>query len=58
MGPRGLWRLHAILVAGRDLDEVRAWRSGDCTGDFLILLGRRIVSDRREGATVAVVVYC
>ena len=48
----------AISVAGRDLDEVRAWLAGNCEGDYLIVLGRRVVFERRKDAALAVVTFC
>ncbi len=40
----------AVPIAGRDPEEVRQWLAENCTGDYLIVLGRRIVFERREDA--------
>ena len=48
----------AIPVAGHDLDEVRAWCAENSVGDFLIVLGQRVVFERREDAALAVVTFC
>ena len=48
----------AVSVAGCDLDEVREWCAENCIGDFLIVLGRRVVFERREDAALAVVTFC
>ena len=48
----------AVPIAGRGLDEVRAWLAGNCTGDYLIVLGQRVVFERREDAALAVVTFC
>ena len=42
----------SIPVYGRDLDEVRAWCAENCGGDFLIVLGPRVVFQLREDATL------
>jgi len=41
-----------------DLDEVRAWLAENCGGDYLIVLGKRVVFERREDAALAVVTFC
>jgi hypothetical protein len=38
----------AVPIAGRDLEEVREWLAENCTGDYLIVLGQRVVFERRE----------
>ncbi len=48
----------AVPIAGRDLDEVREWLAENCEGDYLIVLGRRVVFERREDAALAVVTFC
>ena len=47
-----------VPIAGHDLDEVREWLAENCTGDYLIVLGRRVVFERREDAALAVVTFC
>ena len=48
----------AVPIAGRDLDEVRAWCAENSVGDFLIVLGQQVVFERREDAALAVVTFC
>ena len=48
----------AVPIAGHDLDKVREWLAEHCTGDFLVLLGQRVVFERREDAALAVVAFC
>ncbi len=48
----------AVPIAGHDLGEVRAWLAENCGGDYLIVLGQRVVFERREGAALAVVTFC
>ena len=48
----------AVPIAGHNLDEVRAWCSENCTGDFLVVLGQRVVFERREDAVLEVVTFC
>ena len=48
----------AAPIAGRDLDDVREWLLENCRGDFLVVLGRRVVFERREDAALAVVTFC
>ena len=48
----------AVSVAGRDLDEVRAWCAENCMADYLIVLGQRVVFERRGDAALAVVTFC
>ena len=48
----------AVPIAGHDLDEVREWLAETCTGDYLIVLGQRVVFGRREDAALAVVTFC
>jgi hypothetical protein len=40
-------------MAPADLDEVRAWCPEHCRGEFLIVLGPRVVFQLREGAALA-----
>ncbi len=40
----------AVPIAGHDSDEVRAWFAENCGGDYLIVLGQRVVFERREDA--------
>ena len=47
----------AVPIAGRDLDEVRKWLAENCRGDFLVVLGRRVVFEHREDAASAVVTF-
>ncbi len=48
----------AVTIAGQDLDEVREWLAENCQGDYLVVLGRRVVFERREDAALAVVAFC
>ncbi len=48
----------AVPIAGHDLDEVREWLAENCEGDYLIVLGQRVVFERREDAALAVVTFC
>ena len=48
----------AVPIAGRDLDEARAWLAENCRGDFLVVLGERVVFERREDAALNVVTFC
>ena len=48
----------AVPIAGHDLDEVREWLAENCTGDYLIVLGRRVVFERREDAALTLVTFC
>ena len=43
----------SIPIYRRDLDAVRAWCNGNCTGDFLSVLGPRVVFQLREDAALA-----
>ena len=36
-----------------DLDEVRVWCTENCRGDFVIVLGRRVLFQSREDAALA-----
>ncbi len=53
------WERHSggerisIPVHAHDLPDVRAWCNGNCEGDFLIVLGPRVVFQLREGAAFA-----
>ncbi len=40
----------AVPIAAHDSDEVRAWFAENCGGDYLIVLGQRVVFERREDA--------
>jgi hypothetical protein len=48
----------AAPIAGHDLAEVREWCSENCEGDFMIVLGQRVVFARREDAALALVTFC
>ena len=48
----------AVPIAGHDLDKVREWLAENCGGDYLIVLGQRVVFERREDAALAVVTFC
>ncbi len=48
----------AVPIAGHDLGEVRAWLAENCIGDYLIVLGQRVVFERREDAALAMVTFC
>ena len=48
----------AVPIAGCDLDGVREWLAENCEGDYLIVLGRRVVFENREDAALAVVAFC
>ena len=48
----------AAPIAGHDPAEVRAWLAEDCRGDYLIVVGQRVVFERREDAALAVVTFC
>lgn len=53
------WEHHAdgqhisVPIDPANLDEVRIWCSENCEGDFLIVLGRRVVFQSREDAALA-----
>lgn len=53
------WERHAdgqhisIPISPSDLDEVRAWCGEHCRGDFMVVLGRRVVFQSREDAALA-----
>ena len=59
VGADAAWERHpdtsyiSIPVYRRDLDEVRAWCAENCEGDFLIVLGPRVVFQLREDAALA-----
>ncbi len=42
-----------IPIHARDLDDVRAWCNEHCEGDFLVVLGPRVVFQLREDAALA-----
>ena len=48
----------AVPIAGRHLEEVRAWLAENCRGDFLVVLGQRVLFERREDAALAAVTFC
>lgn len=58
-GTATYWERHAdgayisIPIEPGDLDEVRAWCGEHCRGDFMIVLDRRVVFERREDAALA-----
>ena len=43
----------SIPISPRDADDVRAWCSKVCRGDFIICLGRRVVFAKRDDAALA-----
>ena len=48
----------AVPIAGHDLGEGRAWLAENCRGDFLVVLGQRVVFKHREDAALTVVTFC
>lgn len=56
---KGAWDRHDdgqyifILISCRDLDEVRAWCGENCQGDFIVVLGQRVLFQSREDAALA-----
>jgi hypothetical protein len=59
MAASGAWECHGdgayipIPIAYRDLDEVREWCAENCHGDFVIVLGQRVLFQSREDAALA-----
>lgn len=55
----GTWDRHdggtyiSIPIQYADLDEVREWCAENCKGDFVIVLGRRVLFQSREDAALA-----
>jgi hypothetical protein len=43
----------SIPISPREADDVRAWWRVRYRGDFLIVLGRRVVFERRKDAALA-----
>ena len=43
----------SIPVRWREIDDARAWCAAHCRGDFLVVLGPRIVFQLREDAALA-----
>jgi hypothetical protein len=43
----------SVPIRYADLDEVRAWCGDNCEGDFVIVLGRRVLFQSREDAALA-----
>jgi len=43
----------SIPIRPHEVDAVREWCAEHCEGDFLIVLGRRIVFERRDDAALA-----
>lgn len=43
----------AIPISPGDADEVRAWCAEHCMGDYMIVLGGRVVFQRGEDAALA-----
>jgi hypothetical protein len=43
----------SVPIPWRDLDSARAWCSENCTGDFVIVLGQRVASERHDDAALA-----
>lgn len=48
----------AVPIRPVDADEVRAWCSASCKGDFMIVLGRSVVFALREDAALAALWWC
>ncbi|GAA0576880.1 hypothetical protein GCM10009416_14330 [Craurococcus roseus] len=57
--PSAGWERHedgthiAIPIPPAKVDEVRAWCAEHCAGDYMIVLGRRVVFQSREDAALA-----
>jgi hypothetical protein len=55
----GAWDRHddgtyiSIPIRYADLDGVRAWCAENCAGDFVIVLGQRVLFQSREDASLA-----
>ncbi len=55
------WERHScgayisIPINPRDLDAAREWCNENCEGDFLIILGRRMIFQFREDAALATI---
>ena len=45
----------SVPIAPALIDEVRAWCGEHCRGDYLIVLGRRVLFQSREDAALATV---
>ena len=43
----------SVPIRYADLDEVREWCAENCEGDFVIVLGRRVLFQSREDAALA-----
>lgn len=43
----------SIPIRPRDLPDVRAWCAEHCGGDHMVVLGRQVVFERREDASLA-----
>jgi hypothetical protein len=43
----------SIPIRPHDAEVVREWCAAHCEGDFLLVLGRRIVFERRDDAAFA-----
>ncbi len=43
----------AVPIDPRDLDAVRAWCCENCLGDFIPVLGRRVLFERHDDAALA-----
>lgn len=43
----------SVPIAAADLDDVRAWCGKHCVGDYMIVLGRRVLFQSREDAALA-----
>jgi hypothetical protein len=59
VGANADWERHhdgayiSIPIYARDLHKVRAWCKANCSGDFLIVLDRRVLFQSREDAALA-----
>ena len=55
----GAWGRHdngqyiSVPISWRNLDDVRAWCAENCAGDFVIVLGQRVLFQSREDAALA-----
>ena len=59
VGANADWERHhdgayiSIPINARDLHEVRAWCNENCEGDFLVVLGPRVIFQLQEDAALA-----
>ena len=42
----------SVLIYSRDHDAVRAWCCGNCRGDFLVVVGPRVIFQLQEDAAL------